>query len=67
MTSTLDEFCKGMHSYLRQNYDLLYKQFIFYYDNVHENHWIVHIAINPFAVLDRVLYPKEDLQFEYGY
>jgi hypothetical protein len=34
---------------------------------VQENHWIVHVAINSFAVLGRVLYPKDDLQFEYGY
>jgi hypothetical protein len=36
---------------------------IFCYENVQENHWIVHVAINPFAVLDRVLYPKDDLQY----
>jgi hypothetical protein len=34
---------------------------------VQGNHWIVQVAINPIAVLDRVLYPKDDLQFEYGY
>jgi hypothetical protein len=34
---------------------------------VKDNHWIVHLAINPFAALHRQLFPKEDPEYEYGY
>jgi hypothetical protein len=34
---------------------------------VKDNHWIVHVAINPFAALHRHFDPKEDPKFEYGY
>jgi hypothetical protein len=65
--TTLPRFAQHLHVTLSANYDVLYKRFIFYYENVKNNHWIVHVFINPFAALDRVLHPKADPEFEYGY
>jgi hypothetical protein len=65
--STLRAFSNGMHNYCSSNYDMLYKRFIFYYESMKDNHCIVHVAINPFAALNRQFYPKEDPEYEYGY
>jgi hypothetical protein len=64
---TIRAFANGMHNYCSGNYNLLYKRFIFYYENVKENHWIVHVAINPFAALHKQFFPKDDQEYEYGY
>jgi hypothetical protein len=50
--STISSFAQYLHVTLSANYDLLYKRFIFYYENVKNNHWRVHVFINPFAALD---------------
>ena len=65
-TVDMDVFSRTLHLFCTNNYTELYKRFIFYVENIAGGHWILHVAINPFATLTSFLYPNESNEFEHG-
>ena len=63
----LDVFSRTLHKFCTNNYTQLHKRFIFYIENMAGAHWILHVAINPFAALSGLLFPDEEPVFEHGF
>jgi hypothetical protein len=64
---SMTTLARALHKFCKEVYQTMYKQYVFYFENQGNYHWIVHVAINPFAALNRVLFPKESPKFQFGY
>jgi hypothetical protein len=62
----MNVFARTLHKFCMNHYTELYKRFIFYIENIGGRHWILHVAVNPFATLTGFLYPNEAVEFEHG-
>jgi len=51
---SVDSMSRSLDKYCRNSYQHLHKRFIGYVENLGDMHWVLHMAINPFAVLGKV-------------